>query len=213
MNYRGTYQVKLLLNPMLTQSPNNLDNIFNEDDDRQLPGETVRYLTHVENKLYAEIQARKRIDSGLLFLACQISSCSLSWLLFNLQVTLTIIQVASAVVSLLPGLIDIGDSFNFSVSSDSWEFSLGNKPLIGIVKLAIGGAVSFSGTSKITSEIIQTKQQIAQTYQEIRSSEGYSFQLPDMGMSLLIALFGVALLGIVKKFSSTNDTGDKDNEI
>ncbi|MEY3333646.1 MAG: hypothetical protein RLZZ176_1946 [Cyanobacteriota bacterium] len=199
---------------MLTQStPPDIDNILNEEDDGQLPGETIRYLTHVENKLYADIQTRKRIDSGLLFLACQISSCSLSWLLFNLQVTLTIIQVSSAVVSLLPGLIDVGDSFNFSISSDSWEFSLGNKPLIGIVKLAIGGAVSFNGTSKITAEVIQTQQAIAQTYQEIRSSEGLSFQLPDMGMSLLIALAGIALLGIVKKFSSTNNTGDKDNEI
>lgn len=199
---------------MLTQStPPDIDNILNEEDDGQLPGETIRYLTHVENKLYADIQTRKRIDSGLLFLACQISSCSLSWLLFNLQVTLTIIQVSSAVVSLLPGLIDVGDSFNFSISSDSWEFSLGNKPLVGIVKLAIGGAVSFNGTSKITAEVIQTQQAIAQTYQEIRSSEGLSFQLPDMGMSLLIALAGIALLGIVKKFSSTNNTGDKDNEI
>lgn len=199
---------------MLTQStPPDIHNILNEEDDGQLPGETIRYLTHIENKLYADIQTRKRIDSALLFLACQISSCSLSWLLFNLQVTLTIIQVSSAVVSLLPGLIDVGDSFNFSISSDSWEFSLGNKPLIGIVKLAIGGAVSFSGTSKITSEIIQTQQQIAQTYQEIRSSEGLSFQLPDMGMSLLIALSGIALLGIVKKFSSINNTGEKDNEI
>ena len=197
---------------MLTQSPNDLDNIL-DSEETPLQGETIRYLTHIENKLYADIQARKRIDSGLLFLACQISSCSLSWVLFNLQVTLTIIQVSSAVVSLLPGLIDVGDSFNFSISSDSWEFNLGQKPLIGIVKLAIGGAVSFSGTSKITSEIIQTKQAIAQTYQEIRSSEGLSFQLPDMGMSLLIALSGVVLLGIVKKFSSTNNTGDKDNEI
>ncbi|AFW97324.1 hypothetical protein ANA_P30019 (plasmid) [Anabaena sp. 90] len=195
---------------MLTQSPNDLDNIL-DSEETPLQGETVRYLTHIENKLYADIQARKRIDSGLLFLACQISSCSLSWLLFNLQVTLTIIQVSSAVVSLLPGLIDVGDSFNFSISSDSWEFNLGQKPLIGIVKLAIGGAVSFSGTSKITSEIIQTKQAIAQTYQEIRSSEGLSFQLPDMGMSLLIALSGVALLGIVKKFSNTNNNQENNS--
>ena len=190
---------------MLTQStPPDLDSILNEDDDGQLPGETIRYLTHIENKLYADIQARKRIDSGLLFLACQISSCSLSWLLFNLQVTLTIIQVSSAVVSLLPGLIDVGDSFSFSISSDSWEFSLGNKPLIGIVKLAIGGSVTWQGTSKITSEIIQTKQAIAQTYEEIRSSEGLSFQLPDVGVSLLLTLSAIALLGIVKKFSNTN---------
>jgi hypothetical protein len=198
---------------MLTQStPPDLDSILNEDDDGQLPGETVRYLSHVENKLYADIQARKRIDSGLLFLACQISSCSLSWLLFNLQVTLTIIQVASAVVSLLPGLIDVGDSFNFSISSDSWEFNLGQKPLIGIVKLVIGGAVSFSGTSKITSEIIQTKQAIAQTYQEIRSSDGLSFQLPSPGMSLLIGISCAALIGLFKKFSTTNNNTESSND-
>lgn len=105
-----------------------------EEEQQQINQETVRYLTHIEQKLYADIQTRKRIDSGLLFLACQISSCSLSWLLFQLQVTLAIIQVSSAVVSLLPGLIDVGDGFNFSLSSESWEFTLGQKPLIGIVK-------------------------------------------------------------------------------
>ncbi|MFM6670253.1 MAG: hypothetical protein ACKPJO_09010 [Dolichospermum sp.] len=134
---------------MLAQSPNDLDNILNEDNDGQLPGETIRYLTHVENKLYADIQARKRIDSGLLFLACQFSSCSLSWLLFNLQVTLSIIQLASFCVSCLPGLIDVGDSFNFSINSESWEFSLGQKPLVGIVKLGIGIGVSLNSTAKI----------------------------------------------------------------
>jgi hypothetical protein len=196
---------------MLSNIPPQLEDIDQDIDNSPLPGETVRYLATIENKLYQDIAARKRIDGGLLFLACQISSCSLSWLLFNLQVTLTIIQVASAVVSLLPGLIDVGDSFNFSISSESWEFSLGNKPLIGIVKLAIGGSVTWQGTSKITSEIIQTKQAIAQTYQEIRSSEGLSFQLPDMGMSLLIALSGVVLLGIVKKFSSTNNNQENNS--
>ncbi|MFM6668827.1 MAG: hypothetical protein ACKPJO_01590 [Dolichospermum sp.] len=39
---------------MLTQSPNDLGNILNEDDDGQLPGETTRYLSHVESKLYAD---------------------------------------------------------------------------------------------------------------------------------------------------------------
>ncbi|MFM6723753.1 MAG: hypothetical protein ACKPJF_04750 [Dolichospermum sp.] len=190
---------------MLAQSPNDLDNILNEDDDGQLPGETIRYLTHVENKLYADIQARKRIDSGLLFLACQFSSCSLSWLLFQLQVTLSIIQLASFCVSCLPGLIDFGDSFNFSISSESWNFSLGQKPLVGIVKLGIGIGVSWNGTTKISKEIASTYAQINQTYQEIKSTDGFNFQLPDMGMSLLIALSGVVLLGIVKKFSNANN--------
>lgn len=193
-------------------TPPDIDNLL-EDEDNQLNQETIRYLTHVENQLYADIQARKRIDSGLLFLACQISSCSLSWLLFQLQVTLSIIQLASFCVSCLPGLIDFGDSFSFSINSDSWSFDLGQKPLIGIVKLGIGIGVSWNGTAKISKEVASTYAQINQTYQEIRSNKGLSFQLPDVGMSLLIALSGVVLLGIVKKFSSTNNTGDKDNEI
>jgi hypothetical protein len=198
---------------MLTQStPPDLDSILNEDDDGQLPGETVRYLTHVENKLYADIERRKRIDSGLLFIACQFSSCSLSWLLFQLQVTLSIIQLASFCVSCLPGLIDFGDSFNFSISSDSWEFSLGQKPLVGVVKLGIGITTTLNGTGKISKEITNTYAEINRTYEEIRSSDGFNFQLPDMGMTLLIALSGLALLTMFKKFSS-NTNQENNNEI
>ena len=124
-----------------------------ENSGENLPKETSRYLAHVEQKLYEDIIARKRIDAGLLFLACQISSCSLSWVLFQLQIALSVIQVFSAVLSLLPGLIDVGDSFNFSINSESWEFSLGEKPLVGIVKLAIGGITTWQGTSKITNSV------------------------------------------------------------
>ena len=159
---------------MLTQIPENID-INNDENNNSLPPETIRYLSEVENKLYADIASRKRIDSGLLFLGCQISSCSLSWLLFHLQVTLLIIQVSSMVVSLLPGLIDIGDSFNFQISSENWKLDFGNKPIIGITKLAIGGAVSASGTSRITAEIVQTQQAIASTYNQIKAGEGLSF--------------------------------------
>ncbi|MFM6371502.1 MAG: hypothetical protein ACKPGN_25330, partial [Dolichospermum sp.] len=79
---------------MLTQIPPNIQDDIDDSTDN-LAGETTRYLNHVESKLYQDIQARKRIDSGLLFIACQFSSCSLSWLLFQLQVTLSIIQLAS----------------------------------------------------------------------------------------------------------------------
>jgi hypothetical protein len=197
---------------MLAYPPPDLDDVLNNEDEQPLPGETVRYLTHIENKLYQDIERRKRIDAGLLFIACQFSSCSLSWLLFQLQVTLSIIQLASFCVSCLPGLIDFGDSFNFSISSESWEFSLGEKPLVGVVKLGIGIGVTWQGTSKITAEIVQTKQAIAQTYDKIRSSEGLSFQLPEMGMSLLIAISGLVLLAMFKKFSSPS-IGDKNDEI
>ncbi len=167
--------------------------------------DTERYLAHIESKLYQDIQTRKRIDSGLLFLACQISSCSLSWLLFQLQVTLAIIQVASACISLLPGLIDVGDSCNFSISSDRWEIHLGQKPLIGLVKLAIGVAVSLSGTAKISAEITQTQQAIAKTYQEIKTNQGLSIQLPNISISLVLALSAVVLIGIVKKIGGTKN--------
>jgi len=197
---------------MLTPIPPVIDDIDQDNETGQLPGETVRYLSHIENKIYADIERRKRIDSGLLFIACQFSSCSLSWLLFNLQVTLSIIQLASFCVSCLPGLIDFGDSFSFLISSESWEFSLGNKPLIGIIKLAIGIGVSWNGTAKISKEVASTYAEINQTYQEIKSSEGLSFQLPDIGFSLLLALSGLALLAMVKKFSSPNNQEDN-NEI
>ncbi|MFM6747917.1 MAG: hypothetical protein ACKPJH_16295 [Dolichospermum sp.] len=193
---------------MLTQIPPNIQD-SNDIEDDTLHGETTRYLSHVESKLYADIQARKRIDSGLLFIACQFSSCSLSWLLFNLQVTLSIIQLASFCVSCLPGLIDFGDSFNFSINSESWEFNLGQKPLVGIVKLGIGVTVSWNSTAKITKEISSTYAQINETYQEIKSSDGFNFQLPSMGISLLVGLSAIALIGFFKKLSS----GENNNEI
>jgi hypothetical protein len=194
---------------MLTQIPENIEDDINNSAS-ELPPETIRYLSELENKLYADIAARKRIDSGLLFISCQISSCSLSWLLFHLQVTLLIIQVSSLVVSLLPGLIDIGDSFNFQITSEQWKLDLGNKPIIGLTKLAIGGAVSASGTSKITSEIIQTQQAIANTYHQIKAGEGLSFQLPNITFPLLIALAGIAILGFIK-LSKNKDINNDEN--
>ncbi len=194
---------------MLTQIPENIEDI-NNNSNSELPPETIRYLSEIENKLYADIASRRRIDSGLLFLSCQISSCSLSWLLFHLQVTLLIIQVSSMVVSLLPGLIDIGDSFNFQISSEQWKLDLGNKPIIGLTKLAIGGAVSASGTSKITSEILQTQQAIAETYHQIKAGEGLSLQLPNITFPLLIALAGIAILGFIK-LSKNKDINNDEN--
>lgn len=195
---------------MLSQIPPNLEDIETESEDSQVNQETVRYLSKIEAKLYQDIETRKRIDSGLLFIGCQFSACSLSWLLFDLQVTLSIIQLTSFCVSCLPGLIDFGDSFSFSINSESWEFSLGNKPLVGIIKLAIGGVVSWNSTTRITTEVSNTYAQINQTYQEIKSSEGLSFQLPSMGASALVAITALLLISIFKKFQTT---GDKNNDI
>jgi hypothetical protein len=175
------------------------------DNQESSPNEdTLRYLQHIENRLYEDITARKRIDSGILFLACQVGSCSLSWLLFELRVTLAIIQVFSACVALIPGLIHIGDGFNFEASSENWRIGFGEKPLIGIAKLLIGGAVSFSGTSRITKEVLLTHDVIAETYKEIRANNGLTWQLPSMNISLLIALIFMAVVIYFKSLGNPN---------
>ena len=63
--------------------------------------------------------------------------------------------------------------------------------------------------AKITKEVSNTYTQINQTYQEIKSSEGFSFQLPSMSAALLIGIGAIALLGFFKKFQS----GDNNNEV
>jgi len=178
------------------------------EEDQRIQTDTQRYLDHIEKKIYQDIQTRKRIDAGLLFLACQISSCTLAWLLFQLQITLAIIQVSSVCVALLPGLIDVGDGFNFSVSSERWEIDFGQKPLTGVIKLIIGGAVSLSGSAQITAQIVQTQAGIAQTYREIRSNDGLNWQLPNIGLPLLISLLAIFMIGILRKAYSKEEIKD-----
>ncbi|MFM6909464.1 MAG: hypothetical protein ACKPKW_10060, partial [Dolichospermum sp.] len=69
--------------------------------------------------------------------------------------------------------------------------------------------VSWNSTAKITKEITNTYAQINQTYQEIKSTDGFNFQLPSMGISLLVGLSAIALIGFFKKLSS----GENNNEI
>ena len=83
---------------------------------------------------------------------------------------------------------------------------------MGVVKLGIGITTTLNGTGKISKEITNTYTQINRTYEEIRSSDGFNFQLPDVGMTLLIALSGLALLTMFKKFSTNNNQENK-NEV
>ena len=71
---------------------------------------------------------------------------------------------------------------------------------------------TLNGTGKISKEITNTYTQINRTYEEIRSSDGFNFQLPDVSMTLLIALSGLALITLLKKFSSNNNQENK-NEV
>jgi hypothetical protein len=174
-----------------------LDELLEDDGSSTgINKDTARYLTHFEQKLYADIQTRKRFDSGLLFLTCQVGSASLAWLLFSLQVTLIIIQVASSALALLPGLIHLSDTFSFEVSSERWEIRAQNKPLIGMVKTGIGIAVSSTSTRRIFDETSKTYDMIRATYSEIRASEKLgNNELPKMETFLVIAVGLLILLG------------------
>ncbi|MBD2365195.1 hypothetical protein H6G36_29260 [Anabaena minutissima FACHB-250] len=185
-----------------------LEQLLDEDDSSaELNKDTSRYLAHIEQKLYADIQTRKRFDSGLLFLACQVGAASLAWLLFSLQITLIIIQITSASLALLPGLIDLSDTFSFELSSERWEVRTENKPVGSLVKIGIGIAVGWTSTKRISEEIIKTHDAINSTYTEIRESEKIGKnELPRMEITLAVA---VGLLILLAIFMRKNDVQTK----
>ncbi|WP_414756349.1 hypothetical protein [Anabaena sp. CCY 9910] len=149
----------------------NLDDYLDNDNSSpRINPETARYLAHHEQKLYQEIETRKRFEAGLLFLCCQIGSASLAWLLFSLQTTLIIIQVSAIALAMLPGLIDFSDSFSFELSSERWEVKH-SRPMQSVGKLLIGGAVGWTSTKRISEAVFKTHQQIETTYKEIREAQ------------------------------------------
>ncbi|WP_414553335.1 hypothetical protein [Anabaena sp. CCY 0017] len=185
--------------------PDHLDELL-DTEDSEPNQDTARYLQYIENKLYEEIEARKRLDSGVLFLVCQLGSVSLSWFLFTLQVSISLIVATCIICALLPGLIDAGESFNFELSSERWEVRH-SKPLVAISKLAIGGVISWHSTRKISSAVYQTHAAIKETYSEIKAAEslGSGVQIP--GLELLIA--GVVGVGLIA-FSNIRNKGNSD---
>ena len=176
---------------MLPPNNDELDNLLDEDSSAEINQNTAKYLQHIEAKLYADIETRKRIDSGLLFLSCQVGSASLAWLLFSLQISISIILAMSMILALLPGLIDCGESFHFELSSERWSLSHA-KPLVAVGKLAIGGVFGWNSTRKIVTEVKFTETQIQQTYTEIKSAQQkYAFAIPE---GALIAVCGLLIL-------------------
>jgi hypothetical protein len=176
---------------MLPHNNDELDNLLDDDNSAGINQDTARYLQHIESKLYADIQARKRIDSGLLFLSCQVGSASLAWLLFSMQISISIILAMSMILALLPGLIDCGESFNFELSSERWSLSHA-KPLVAVGKLAIGGVIGWNSTQKIVREVRSTESQIQQTYTEIKSAQNTNaFTLPEGVLTPAIFILGL----------------------
>jgi hypothetical protein len=186
--------------------PPDLEQQLLEDDESRggMNQDTARYLATIEQKLYADIQMRRRFDSGLLFLTCQIGSASLAWLLFNLQLTLIIIQVASISLALIPGLIDFSDTFSFELSSERWEIRASNKPLASVVKLGIGGAVGWTSSKRISQEIFKTHEAIKATYSEIKASEKVSWFHPPTMTVILVVAFLLFLSNLVLKLNTNS---------
>lgn len=174
-------------------TPDDLDNLL-EDSQAGINSDTARYLQHIESKIYSDIQARKRIDSGLLFIACQVGSCSLSWLLFSMQISASLIAAISASIALLPGLIDAGESFNFELSSERWSISH-SKPLVAVGKLILGGTISWHGTRQVIRDSWQTEDAIKATYSEIRTAKQDNFF--SMNQQDSIPIIGGLLAGIL----------------
>lgn len=189
--------------------PPDLDQLLEDDESSGgINQDTARYMAYIEQQLYADIQMRKRFDSGLLFLTCQIGSVSLAWFLFSLQTTLIIIQAASVSVALLPGLIDFSDTFSFELSSERWEIRAQNKPLASVVKLGIGTAMGWSSTKTISQEVFKTHEAIKATYSEIKASEKVNgFHLPQVAILIAVVLGLFVLLSIFKL--KTNDVQTK----
>ena len=184
---------------------NDIDELLNSEESS--PNEdTARYLAHIERKLYEEIAARKRLDSGVLFLVCQLGSVSLSWFLFTLQISISLIVATCIICALLPGLIDAGESFNFELSSERWELRH-DKPLIALCKLGIGGVISWHSTRKISTAVVQTNLAIKDTYAEIRTAESLGEGFQFQGLELLLAV--VVGLGLIA-FNSLKNKGNSD---
>ena len=182
---------------MLTPKDDELDNVLNDDGSTGVNESTVNYLQKMEAKLYADIEARKRIDSGLLFLSCQVGSASLGWLLFSLQVSISIILAMSMILALLPGLIDCGESFHFELSSERWSLSH-SKPLVALGKLAIGGVIGWNSTQKIVQEVKSTEFQIQQTYLEIKLAQNTkTFTISEGVLTPMIFVLGLIGLWVI----------------
>lgn len=179
---------------MLPPNDDELDNLINDNGSTGVNETTANYLQKMEARLYADIEARKRIDSGLLFLSCQVGSASLAWLLFSMQISISIILAMSMILALLPGLIDCGESFHFELSSERWALNH-DKPLVAVGKLAIGGIVGWNSTQKIVAEVRATESQIQDTYAQIKSAQNSNaFVIPQ---GLLMAAAGVIFIGML----------------
>jgi hypothetical protein len=175
--------------------------LVEQEPDTDIDPETLRYLAKVERDLYLALETRERIDRGLFFFSAQAGSLSLSYFLFNFQVTLSIIQLVCTITSLMPGLIAVSDGFSLSLSSTGWDLQLGSRPLVGIVQLGIGATVAWNGTAKVTQAVVETQKGITATYAAMAPDKSF-FQAIDW-----VLLLGLLLAGLSAGFLVKGDRG------
>ena len=175
--------------------------------------ETQNYLQEVEAELYKTAKIRSKVDGGLLFVSCQVSSVSMSWFLYSLQVSLVPCCVIASTIALLPGLITISDTFGFSISSEQWDTQIGDKPLVGIIKLGLGILTSYCGNSRIAKLETDSKFAIAQAYEQIKAHnhQNYSLTVPlDFGILTVCVLTIVGVWVKIRYFRPTTNKADEE---
>jgi hypothetical protein len=145
----------------------NTENEQNQTNPLEPDEATERYLETIEAEMYSEISIRKRIFKGLLFFTCQTASVSLSWFLFNLQLSQAAIHLIAGLIAIMPGLINLGDGFNADISSEGWNLKLGENPLMGLGQIAVGVAIHKVSTESIDTAFNATRADIESTYRQI----------------------------------------------
>jgi hypothetical protein len=175
---------------------------LDEDESIENDGDsTVRYLSHVEESLYSEVYYRKKIDDILMFLACQITSTSVAWVFASLQVSASIMMASCIAISLIPGIIDAGESFRIELSSERWEIHH-SKPLGAIAKTIVGSSLSWNSSQAIARDYWQTESNIQSVYTDVRNnnSRGWSsIPLIDTIPVLIAIALGATFLLIKAK--------------
>lgn len=183
-----------------------------ETEDNQTDARLVRYLDSVEQDLYQAIEARKLIDSGLLFLSCQFFSLSLSWFLFSIQLSLGLIIAFSSLVALLPGLKSASE-LTFKINKELWEIRHPS-PISAIAKLGLGCVFSYYGNREILKEVWATEKNFKETYSEIQEFQKQNVKPIDSGLWNAGSILVLAAIGVwvIKYNLSLHNRNNKDKD-
>ena len=156
-----------------------------------LSPETEKYLEQVEQELYQSIQKRKKTESWLFFTISQVTSASLSLLLFQVGANLVATYTLSSFVALLPGLLDF--TGNISINSKK-EWCVAT-PTTSLTKIAGGSITALTVNYHTWSRVKTTENGIDQTYKLIRKDEPF-MEIFNSTLPLVLVLAIVAMLGL-----------------